>query len=470
MKCIKRICALALSFSLVLTSFAGFSKEEVKADDTVAVKYVSNEQQFRDYIDNNGALVEDVIETDWNGYGDVHKIVLPESGKLLLSSTAEDGHAKVELFSNSKLTARIGKYRAEELVTEDMAIYNLEKGTYYFRAYRWNGYGHALHVYTAAGFIPKSGKIKASGATSKTVDKATPVKVATVSSISGFKSYINNDGAFASQDTIVTDWKGFSQPHKFTVNSDGWLLVAGFEKDSHVNIKLYSNVDMSAMYLETKTSDLFDDNTIQKVYLKKGTYYYVGERWNGFDPLTFTTYLGFVPTSNNLSVAKIVKSKDGAIAKITFAAKSGMIRVEKGLIQSRHIASDEAWHTSDRGNTTDGKSIVVTANGTYSARLEYGKEGLYSMVTFKVSGLKNTTPSKPKVTSAKRNAKVVKGSAQKYMKVTIKIGSKSYTVSADKKGKWTLKLSKKLKKGTVIKVYAKNSANKKSKTCTYKVK
>ena len=54
------------------------------------------------------------------------------------------------------------------------------------------------------------------------------------------------------------------------------------------------------------------------------------------------------------------------------------------------------------------------------------------MVTFKVSGLKNTTPSKPKVTSAKRNAKVVKGSAQKYMKVTIKIGSKSYTVSADR--------------------------------------
>lgn len=127
MKCFKRICALALSFSLVLTSFAGFSKEEVKADDTVAVKYVSNEQQFRDYIDNNGA---------------------------------------------------------EELVTKDMAIYNLKKGTYYFRAYRWNGYGHALHVYTAAGFIPKSGKIKASGSTSKTVDEATPVKVATVSSVS----------------------------------------------------------------------------------------------------------------------------------------------------------------------------------------------------------------------------------------------------------------------------------------------
>lgn len=186
--------------------------------------------------------------------------------------------------------------------------------------------------------------------------------------------------------------------------------------------------------------------------------------------MTFTTYLGFVPTSNNLSVAKIVKSKDGATAKITFAAKSGMIRVERGLIQSRHIASDEAWHTSDRGNTTDGKSIVVTANGTYSARLESGKEGLYSMVTFKVSGLKNTTPSKPKVTSAKRNSKTVKGTAQKYMKITIKIGNRSYTVSADKNGKWTLKLSKKLKKGTVIKVYAKNSAKKKSKTCTYKVK
>lgn len=266
MKCFKKVCALVLSFSLVLTSFAGFSKEEVKADDTVALKYVSNEQQLRDYIDNNGALVEDVIETDWKGYGDVHKIVLPENGKLLLSSTAENGYAKVELFSNSKLTAKIGEYGAEELVTKDMGIYNLEKGTYYFRAYRWNGYGHPLHVYTAAGFIPKSGKIKASGATSKTVDKATSVKVPTVSSISDFKSYINNDGDFASQDEIVTDWKGFSQPHKFTVNSDGWLLLAGFEKDGYVDIKLYSNVDMSAMYLESDTSKVFDGNTIKKVY------------------------------------------------------------------------------------------------------------------------------------------------------------------------------------------------------------
>lgn len=470
MKCFKKVCALALSFSLVLTSFAGFSKEEVKADDTVALKYVSNEQQFRDYIDNNGAVVEDVYEEYGNDYGEVHKVVLPEDGTLLLSATSYEGYVKIDLFSNSKLTARIGECGASKYVTEDMGVFKLEKGTYYFRGHRWNAGHKKFSSYAAVGFIPKSGKIKASGSTSKTLDKASAVKVAKVDSISGFRNYINNDGDYSSSDIIYPDKGDFTPVHKFTVDSDGWLLIAGFEKDAYTDIKIYSNVDMSALYYKQHTSKTLDKDTIKKIYIKKGTYYYVGERWNGYEPLETTTYLGFVPTSNNLSVAKIVKSKDGATAKITFAAKSGMIRVERGLIQSRHIASDEAWHTSDRGNTTDGKSIVVTANGTYTARLESGKEGLYSMVTFKVSGLKNTTPSKPKITSAKRNAKVVKGSAQKYMKVTIKIGSKSYTVTADKKGKWTLKLSKKLKKGTVIKAYAKNSAKKKSKTCTYKVK
>lgn len=75
----------------------------------------------------------------------------------------------------------------------------------------------------------------------------------------------------------------------------------------------------------------------------------------------------------------------------------------------------------------------------------------------------------PKLKSYKAGAKKITGTAVKGAKVTVKVGKKSYTVTA-KKGKFTIKLKNKLKKGTSIKVKATKSGYTASKTVTYKVK
>lgn len=75
----------------------------------------------------------------------------------------------------------------------------------------------------------------------------------------------------------------------------------------------------------------------------------------------------------------------------------------------------------------------------------------------------------PALTSYKKGKKVIKGTSLKKSKVTVTVGSKKYTVKTNKKGKFTVKLKKKLKKGTVIKVYASKSGYITSTIRTYKV-
>ena len=74
-----------------------------------------------------------------------------------------------------------------------------------------------------------------------------------------------------------------------------------------------------------------------------------------------------------------------------------------------------------------------------------------------------------KCTKYKKNTKVVKGIATPKAKIVLTVNGKKYTTVVSNKGNFSVKLKKKLKKGNIIKVYAK-LAGVKSKTVKYKVK
>lgn len=76
----------------------------------------------------------------------------------------------------------------------------------------------------------------------------------------------------------------------------------------------------------------------------------------------------------------------------------------------------------------------------------------------------------PKLTKYKKKTKKITGTATKGATVKVKVGKKTYTVKANSKGKFTVKLKTKLKKKTKITVYATKKGYKKSSKKTYKVK
>lgn len=52
------------------------------------------------------------------------------------------------------------------------------------------------------------------------------VQYATVSSVDGFRDYIDNDGVYASQDSIETKWSGYTDAHKIVLEEPGTLYLA----------------------------------------------------------------------------------------------------------------------------------------------------------------------------------------------------------------------------------------------------
>lgn len=102
------------------------------------------------------------------------------------------------------------------------------------------------------------------------------------------------------------------------------------------------------------------------------------------------------------------------------------------------------------------KITVVATSGTKKS----------DTLTVKV---KNRTLTKPVVKTYKRNSKKITGTAIKGSTVYAKIKNKTYTAKVNSKGKYTIKVNK-LKKGTSIKIYIKDSYGNKSTTVTKKVK
>lgn len=107
-----RIASLVMAVAVVMSS-TGFvmtqvfaAETNIKGSDAVIFKYVKNQQGLRNYIDNDGAYSsQDEIVTKWKGYSDVHRLVVPENGKLVFFSNCkvdggDDQYAEIELFSN----------------------------------------------------------------------------------------------------------------------------------------------------------------------------------------------------------------------------------------------------------------------------------------------------------------------------------------------------------------------------------
>lgn len=482
---LKRMVTVLLAAAVTVSSF-GVTGIKVEAkentiakSDSVIYKYVSSEQGLRNYIEGDGAYSsQDEITTEWERYTDVHKVTFPESGKLVVASMYQDEsqdnvYARFQLFANKSLTAKIGEDSCIDYVTDDFTVYSVKKGTYYYRASRWNG-TEKIKITTYLGFIPKSGKMKESGMKSAANTKATAVSVKAIKNVKELNTYIENDGAYASQEVDKNEWKGTTGYHKFTIKNPGWVVFNSIadKNGNYINVKVFANADMTAKVFSYRPTDKLGDGKM--VYLQAGTYYYYGSRWNGTTPITYTNFIGHISTKDRITVKSISKNSDGASAKVTFSydkayLKSfakGRIRIVKGSVSPNKIADKDTW----KGYEVASNVINITSNGTYSARIETNGDNCYGMTTFKVSGLKNTTPLKATVTSAKRNAKTISGKSQAYMKVYVKYGNKTYSTKADKKGKWSVKTKSKLTKGASIKVVVKNSAGKTSKSSYYKVK
>ncbi len=456
------------------------AEENSKEDGSVQYAVVSSVDGFRDYIDNDGVYAsQDSIETKWSGYTDAHKIVLEEPGTLYLAALAGDNDVDVELFGNYALTAKIGgSIKTTPSDRTEIKGFDLEAGTYYFRGSRWNGYEVPFVVTVYAGFVPDdlSSVDSAVNVYDSTSDSVPVNEIPVVQSPDGLKDYVMGDGQFAWQDDIETKWSGNTDTYSFTVQEDGWLFVYPVAEDDGANWTLCSNRDLTSCLVKEETMANVDGKPYS-VYLKACTYYCRGERWNGYKiPFTVTAYLGFMPASTRISVQDIQYNSSHSEATVTFnysqeylpSFQSGTVRVVEGTIHPCDEGNNEVWKTSTRENVLESSSVVIKKNGDYTVRIaNQDIDENFCMAYFTVDGLQepasseeagqNGKPTAPVITVAKRGKKTVKGTSAAYAKVTVKVAGKVYNTVSDGNGKWSVKVSKKLKKGNVVKVFVTNT-------------
>ena len=454
--------------------------ENTLANESVQYVYVSDSDGLRTFIDNDGAYSSQDSIAKINEYSEVHKIVLDEPGTLYVCPLSDTDYLDIQLFYNFALTAKIGnKGYTRSSDREDFLSYKLKAGTYYYRLSRWNG--HGSEVYTATtylGFQPDSGKLKSNTSSiSTTVSTATEVTVPDVDKSQGLLDYIRNDGEAASQESIAKIGE-YSHANKITITEPGWLFVTPLSDTDYIEWRLYTNKDLTSKIFEMDTLEKMPDNP-SAVYLEAGTYYYCGYRWNGHgsEVYTTTTYLGFMPTKNRISVNSVKLSADKTYATVTFdydkeylgSFNSGTIRVVKGKVSAGHITNGNVWAVQTKENALESNKAKITSNGTYTARIDGKSDEYYGMVSFKVTGIVKA-PAAPKIKTAKKNTKVIKGTSKAKLKIYVKYNGKTYQTTANSKGNWTIKVSKKLTAKAKITAYAKNTNGAKSKITTYTVK
>lgn len=454
--------------------------ENTLANESVQYAYVSDSDGLRTFIDNDGAYSSQDSIAKVKEYSEVHKIVLDEPGTLYVCPLSDTDYLNFQLFSNFALTAQIGNEgytRSSD--REELLSYKLKAGTYYYRLYRWNG--HGSEVYTATtylGFQPDSGKLKSNTSSiSTTVSTATEATMANVDKSQGLLDYISNDGKAASQESIAKIGE-YSNVNKITITEPGWLFATPLSNTDYIEWRLYTNKDLTSNILKMYTLEEMPDSP-SAVYLEAGTYYYCGYRWNGHgsEVYTTTTYLGFMPTKNRLSVNNIKLSEDKTYATVTFdydkeylgSFNSGTIRIVKGKVPARYLSNGDVWAVHTKENALESNKAQITANGTYTARIAGNSDDYYSMVSFNVTGIVKA-PDAPKIKTAKKNTKVIKGTSKAKLKIYVKYNGKTYQTTANSKGNWTIKVSKKLTAKAKITVYAKNTNGAKSKTTSYTVK
>lgn len=496
---LKKIAAAVLTGALLLTGLPSVqfnvaqAEENSREDGSVQYAVVASADKFRDYIDDDGVYAsQDFIETAWNGYTDVHKIVLEEPGTLYLAALARNNYVEMFLYGNSSLTAQVGEVTKTKVSDrEQLAVYDVEAGTYYYRGSRWNGSDVPFVVTVYAGFVPDDpGYLKTADNQYDGTDiGAVPVnEIPVAEDLLGLEEYIMGDGIYASQDIITDDWSGTSVVHSFTVGQDGWLFAYPLCESGYVDWKLFSNKDMTSCIADGRTRPTIGEKAPVAAYLKAGTYYFCGERWNGTGVLEFTTYLGFMPASSKISVQGIDYSSDGSAAVVTFNCDPGLkissdtIAVAEGTVYPCGLTDSSVWTVPGVVGSSEGASITIKKNGDYTVRVAGLDDNYYCMAYFSVDGISQAgssvvenpqevnRPAPPMVTVARRGKKTVKGTSGAYSEITVKVAGRKYTTVSNGKGKWSVKINRKLKKGNVVKAYVTNSQSVKSKTVVYKVK
>lgn len=268
--------------------------------------------------------------------------------------------------------------------------------------------------------------------------------------------------------------------NSFTIAESGWVFVqCSGSVDRVAKAIFYSDEALTTKVDEAVYCNVSDENSFA-VFLKAGTYYYNIINNPTASDVSLKTYIGFMPASQRISVSKVTYSKDKSVATISFRINksyfpdfsSGVIRFVKKDIDAStsKIYNLKSWNASSTTNRLDNNKLKVKSNGTYSFHIFSEKDEYFCMTKVNIKGIKNSKLSTPKVSSYKKNTKKIKGKTAAYVKVYVKVGKKTYKVTANSKGKWTVKSKTVLKKGQKIKVYVQNSAGKKSKTKTVKVK
>ena len=180
------------------------------------------------------------------------------------------------------------------------------------------------------------------------------VQYATVSSVDGFRDYIDNDGVYASQDSIETKWSGYTDAHKIVLEEPGTLYLAALAGGNDVDVELFGNYALTAKIggsIETTPSDRTE---IKGFDLEAGTYYFRGSRWNGYEvPFVVTVYAGFVPDDLS-SVDKAVNVYDSTSDSVPIN-EIPVVQDEGGLkdyvMGDGQFAWQDAIETKWSGNT-----------------------------------------------------------------------------------------------------------------------
>lgn len=439
--------------SLIITATASYLKVPSTvsaAEEGLDYAVVRNIADFRKYIDNSyPASTLDTIETDWSGETPLYQFTLPADGTLLVSVISDRGYAKGMIYKDPAMTLPLPEAAGCDSSRDDIAAYELTAGTYYYKAVRWNGQ-NALNISTYLGFIPKTAEGVSYTEIQTQYDDSTDVTPETYTGKEDFAASLDQQAA-ASNDSITTDWKGYSDVHSFSVKESGWLVVKTVCENDYINWELYSDrALMSCIFREETVLSTGDE--IYACYLNPGTYYYRGSRWNGTGTLSFQTYLGFVADAPRFSVVSNALTADASAAQVTFQGEAGTIRVITADYDPV-IIDDKYWATQNRANVITGNTATIKKNGNYVARLETA-DGLNVMVPFTVSGVAEKTVLAPTVSLAPQTTAAPKTTPSAApAKTSIPVQKKVYKVTVSKK-KITLKVNRKKKiKYSVTKGY-----------------
>ena len=192
------------------------------------------------------------------------------------------------------------------------------------------------------------------------------VQYATVSSVDGFRDYIDNDGVYASQDSIETKWSGYTDAHKIVLEEPGTLYLAALAEDNDVDVELFGNYALTAKIGGSIKTTPSDRTEIKGFDLEAGTYYFRGSRWNGYEiPFVVTVYAGFVPDDLS-SVSKAVNVYDTSATDTVPVNEIPVVQGEGGLKDYVMGDGQFAWQddieTKWSGNT-DTYSFTVQEDG-----------------------------------------------------------------------------------------------------------